>query len=128
MRRQVVPLGKAAWATRRVSSGIEPAGLGWSDMRVLVAKGRPVEASGVDTSALDHPATAWQEGRWNSPPVSLLGLPLPGERSERIGALERGFSSPTHSLIIAVSRHTRRQGNNHAQAQTQPTPKARDDP
>ena len=51
-----------------------------------------------------------------------------GERSERIGALERGFSSPTRSLIIVVSRHTRRKGNDHAQAQTQPTAKAREDP
>ncbi len=50
------------------------------------------------------------------------------ERSERIGALERGFSSPTRSLIIVVSRHTRRKGNDHAQAQTQPTAKARDRP
>ena len=43
---------------------------------------------------------------------------------ERIGALERGFSSPTRSLIIVVSRHTRRKGDDHAQAQTQPTAKA----
>jgi hypothetical protein len=50
------------------------------------------------------------------------------ERSERIGALERGFSSPTHALIIVVSRHTRRKGNDHAQAQAQPTATARDDP
>src|SRR4051794_3168854 len=49
------------------------------------------------------------------------------ERSKRIGALERGFSSPTRSLIIVVSRHTRRKGNDHAQAQTQPTTKARED-
>src|SRR4051794_24104065 len=31
MRRQRVPLGKAAWATRRVSSGIAKSGWGWSD-------------------------------------------------------------------------------------------------
>src|SRR5208283_2451948 len=41
------------------------------------------------------------------------------ERSERIGALERGFSSPTCPLIIVVFRHSRRKGNDHAQAQTQ---------
>src|SRR5512135_1564085 len=33
-----------------------------------------------------------------------------GEQSERIGALERGFSSPTRSLIIVVSQHTHRKG------------------
>ena len=38
-----------------------------------------------------------------------------GERSERIGALERGFSSPTRPLIIVVFRHSRRKGNDHAQ-------------
>ena len=37
------------------------------------------------------------------------------ERSERIGALERGFSSPTRPLIIVVFRHSRRKGNDHAQ-------------
>src|SRR5208337_4005905 len=51
-----------------------------------------------------------------------------GERSQRIGALERGFSSPTRSLIIVVFRHTRRKGNDYAQAQTQPTATVREDP
>src|SRR5208337_3075368 len=50
------------------------------------------------------------------------------ERSQRIGALERGFSSPTRSLIIVVFRHTRRKGNDYAQAQTQPTATVREDP
>jgi Domain of unknown function (DUF4372)/Transposase DDE domain len=40
------------------------------------------------------------------------------ERSKRIGTLERGFSLPTRSLIIVVSRHTPRKGNDHAQTQT----------
>src|SRR5512135_866170 len=50
------------------------------------------------------------------------------ERSERIGPLERGSFSPTRSLIIVVSRPTRRKGNDHVQAQTQPTANARKDP
>src|SRR5512135_2838751 len=32
MRRPRVPLGKAAWATRRVSSGIAESNWGWSDI------------------------------------------------------------------------------------------------
>ena len=44
-------------------------------------------------------------------------LLLTGERSERIGALERGFSSPTRPLIIVVFQHSRRKGNDHAQEQ-----------
>ena len=51
-----------------------------------------------------------------------------GERSERIGALERGFSSPTCPLIIVVFRHSRRKGNDHGQAQTQPTATSREGP
>ena len=39
-----------------------------------------------------------------------------GERSEKIGALERGFSSPTRPLIIVVFRHSRHKGNDHAQS------------
>ena len=50
------------------------------------------------------------------------------ERSERIGALERGFSSPTCPLIIVVFRHSRRKGNDHAQAQIQPTATSREGP
>ena len=50
------------------------------------------------------------------------------ERSEKIGALERGFSSPTRPLIIVVFRHSRRKGNDHAQVQTQPTATSREDP
>src|SRR5271157_5141603 len=50
------------------------------------------------------------------------------ERSERIGALGRGFSSPTRPLIIVVFRHSRRKGNDHTQAQTQPTATSREDP
>ena len=48
-----------------------------------------------------------------------VDIDLHGERSEKIGALERGFFSPSRSLIIVVSRHTRSKENDHAQAQTQ---------
>src|SRR3954454_51257 len=75
MRRQRVPLGKAAWATRRVSSGIERAGCGWSDMGRW-SKGSPVRWSGTSPSAPDLRITPWEGGRWNSPPVSVLGLGL----------------------------------------------------
>src|SRR5512142_574034 len=44
-------------------------------MGALMAKGSPVQASSICPSALDLPATAREGGRWNSPPVSLLGLP-----------------------------------------------------
>src|SRR4051794_41673962 len=50
------------------------------------------------------------------------------EQCERFGAVERDFSSPTRWLIIVVSRHTRGKGNDHGQAQTQPTAKARGGP
>jgi hypothetical protein len=40
------------------------------------------------------------------------------ERSKRVGALEQGFSSLVRGLIIVVSRHTRRKGNDYVQAQT----------
>ncbi len=58
----------------------------------------------------------------------VLAVFLRRERSERIGALERGFSSPTCPLIIVVFRHSRRKGNDHAQAQTQPTATSREGP
>ena len=148
MRRQMVPLGKAAWATRRVSSGMAKSGWGWSDTGGTRGQGqsggvsgsvlgqglshcrcqeqrtartlwaakaaRDVEAnlckkrttasptasaSTAETvracppslrksprSALDPLITARQEGRWNSPPVSLLGLPRVGQQ----GALFEG--------------------------------------
>ena len=60
--------------------------------------------------------------------VAPRGIGAKGERSERIGALERGFSSPTCPLIIVVFRHSRRKGNDHAQAQTQPTATSREGP
>src|SRR3954467_12921769 len=85
MRRQRVPLGKAAWATRWVSSGIERAGCGWSDMGRW-SKGDPVRWSGTSPSAPDLRITPWEEGRWNSPPVSMLGL---GRRGVMKGKLHR---------------------------------------
>ena len=60
--------------------------------------------------------------------VSMKRSTFEWERSERIGALERGFSSPTCPLIIVVFRHSRRKGNDHAQAQTQPTATSREGP
>src|SRR4051812_12167381 len=81
MRRQRVPLGKAAWATRWVSSGIERAGFGWSDMGRW-SRGSPVRWSGTSPSAPDLRITPWERGRWNSPPVSLLGLPQRARKSE----------------------------------------------
>ena len=60
--------------------------------------------------------------------VILLSATPINNDSERIGALERGFSSPTRPLIIVVFRHSRRKGNDHAQAQTQPTATSREDP
>src|SRR4051812_23881093 len=60
---------------------------------------------------------------WNLGPIEF-----PRERCESIGAVERDFSSPTRSSIIVVSRPTRRTGNDHAQAQAQPTAKVSGDP
>src|SRR4051812_47968680 len=83
MRRQRVPLGKAAWATRWVSSGIERAGSGRSDMGRW-SKGSPVRWSGTSPSAPDLRITPWEGGRWNSPPVSTLCR----GRKARLGAIE----------------------------------------
>src|SRR4051794_34478751 len=52
MRRQRVPLGKAAWATRRVSSGIAKAGWGWSDTGGTRGQG---QSGGVSGELLGRP-------------------------------------------------------------------------
>ena len=65
-------VGKAAWATRRVSSGIAECGCGWSDMEGSGAKGKVLSPA---PSAQNLPTSTREKGRWNSPPVSLLGLP-----------------------------------------------------
>src|SRR5271166_478007 len=75
---------------------------------------------GATMSAGDYLARVCDE-------IQRLTPLLSRERSERIGALERGFSSPTRPLIIVVFRHSRRKGNDHAQAQTQPTATFRED-
>src|SRR4051812_5903965 len=74
MRRQSVPLGKAAWATRWVSSGIARGGSGRRDMG-RGSKGNPVRWSGTSPSAPDLRITPWEGGRWNSPPVSTSVSP-----------------------------------------------------
>src|SRR4051794_33593841 len=74
MRRQKVPLGKAAWATRWVSSGIERAGCGRSDMGRWCPRAVRCGGQGTSPSAPDPRITPWEGGRWNSPPVSIIGM------------------------------------------------------
>src|SRR3954464_7712402 len=52
MRRHRVPLGKAAWPTRRVSSGIATAGWGWSDTAGTRGQG---QSGGVSGGLLGRP-------------------------------------------------------------------------
>ncbi len=59
----------------------------------------------------------------------LAGRATPdGERSERIGPLERGFSSATRSFIIVVSRHTRRKEERPCPSANSANGESREDP
>ena len=131
------PFGMAETLSKAKNTSV----VGLSQAGILSAKGGKVRLLRRDElpedwdPATDMRRTVWEVTQHLIRALETKGeggaaalLRLAGERSERIGALERGFSSPTRSLIIVVSRHTRRKGNDHAQAQTQPTATAREDP
>src|SRR3954454_9273813 len=99
MRRQSVPLGKAARATRRVSSGTMGGLCGGSMARAFGRAGSH-HRSRTEARAVTTPAASLLV---TSPPASLLGLGLLGTR---LPCEDRGRPATHHGLAVTNPRIT----------------------